>query len=422
MPHCRDARRNLSGKRTDGAKLTNGVALFCRLGKVLLKQTPLNTVHRAAGARMVDFGGWDMPVSYGSQIEEHLAVRRDSGMFDVSHMLAVDVEPRNATEDPSENPNAVAGKGARDFLRYALANNVDKLTVAGKALYSCLLKPDGGVLDDLIVYFLNENWFRIVVNASTADKDFAWLRSLIDERGAKLTLTPRRDLAMIAVQGPRARERVWTVLQHRNAEAKAATEPLKPFMAAEAGEYFIARTGYTGEDGFEVILPSTHAAEFWQALAAAGVKPCGLGARDTLRLEAGMNLYGQDMDETVNPLESGLTWTVDLVSARDFVGKAALLAQTPTRQLTGLLLEDKGGVLRAHQKVMTRAGEGEITSGTFSPTLGASIALARLPVDAVAGERAQVEVRGKALAARIVKPPFVRHGKSLLTSIKEKPL
>jgi len=420
--HRRDAHRNLSGKRTDGAKLTNGFALFCRLGNVLLKQTPLNTVHRAAGARMVDFGGWDMPVSYGSQIEEHLAVRRDAGMFDVSHMLAVDVEPRNATDDPNENPNAVAGEGARDFLRYALANNVDKLTAAGRALYSCLLKPDGGVLDDLIVYFLSENRFRIVVNASTADKDVAWFRSLIDERGAKLTLRPRRDLAMIAVQGPRARERVWAVLQHRNAEAKAATEPLKSFMATEVGEYFIARTGYTGEDGFEVMLPSTHAIEFWQALAAAGVRPCGLGARDTLRLEAGMNLYGQDMDETVNPLESGLAWTVDLASARDFVGKTALLAQTPTRQLSGLLLEDKGGVLRAHQKVLTRAGEGEITSGTFSPTLGASIALARLPAGVGAGERAQVQVRGKALAARIVKPPFVRHGKSLLTSIKEKPL
>jgi aminomethyltransferase len=380
----------------------------------LLKQTPLNTVHRAAGAKMVDFGGWDMPVSYGSQIEEHHAVRRDAGMFDVSHMLAVDVEPSDATENAAENANAAAREGGRDFLRYALANNVDKLTVTGKALYSCLLKPDGGVLDDLIVYFLSEQWFRIVVNAGTADKDVAWFRSLIDERGARLQLTPRRDLAMIAVQGPRARERVWAVLQDRNHEARAATEPLKPFMAAEISEYFIARTGYTGEDGFEVILPSTRAVEFWHALAAAGVKPCGLGARDTLRLEAGMNLYGQDMDETVNPLESGLAWTVDLVSARDFVGKAALLARPPTRQLTGLLLEDKGGVLRPHQKVMTRAGEGEITSGTFSPTLGASIALARLPAGVFAGERAQVEVRGKALAARIVKPPFVRHGKSLL--------
>ena len=379
----------------------------------MLKQTPLNRVHRAAGAKMVDFGGWDMPVSYGSQIEEHHAVRRDAGMFDVSHMLAVDVEPSNSTENATESPNAAARKGAREFLRYALANNVDKLTVAGKALYSCLLKPDGGVLDDLIVYFLSENWFRIVVNAGTADKDVAWFRSLIDERGAKLKLTPRRDLSMIAVQGPRARERVWTVLPDANA-AKAATEALKPFMAAEIGEYFIARTGYTGEDGFEIILPSTRVVEFWHELAAAGVKPCGLGARDTLRLEAGMNLYGQDMDETVNPLESGLAWTVDLVSARDFVGKTALLARAPARQLTGLLLEDKGGVLRAHQKVMTRAGEGEITSGTFSPTLGASIALARLPAGVPAGEKVQVEVRGKALAARIVKPPFVRHGKSLL--------
>jgi aminomethyltransferase len=197
-------------------------------------------------------------------------------------------------------------------------------------------------------------------------------------------------------------------------DAKAATEPLKPFMAAESGGYFIARTGYTGEDGFEVMVPSTRAVEFWHALAAGGVKPCGLGARDTLRLEAGMNLYGQDMDETVNPLESGLAWTVDLASARDFVGKVALLARAPARQLTGLLLEDKGGVLRAHQKVITGAGEGEITSGTFSPTLGVSIALARLPAGVVAGEGAQVEVRGKSLAARVVKPPFVRHGKSLL--------
>ena len=376
----------------------------------MLKQTPLYALHRAAGAKMVDFGGWDMPVSYGSQIEEHHAVRRDAGMFDVSHMLAVDLEPGGANEDAHGNAN----RRPRDFLRYALANNVDKLTVAGKALYSCLLKPDGGVLDDLIVYFLSESWFRIVVNAATADKDVAWFRSLIDERGGELKLTSRRDLAMIAVQGPRAREHVWAVLQPSAPDARAATEPLKPFMAAEVGEYFIARTGYTGEDGFEIILPSTRAAEFWRALAAAGVKPCGLGARDTLRLEAGMNLYGQDMDEMVDPLESGLAWTVDLASPRDFVGKAALVARAPTRQLTGLLLEDKGGVLRAHQKVMTRLGAGEITSGTFSPTLGHSIALARLPAGVVAGEEAQVEIRGKALAARVVKPPFVRHGKSLL--------
>ena len=367
----------------------------------MLKQTPLNAVHRASGARMVDFGGWDMPVSYGSQIEEHHAVRRDVGMFDVSHMLAVDlgsVAPGGTSET------------ARDFLRYALANNVDKLRVPGKAQYSCLLNPDGGVLDDLIVYFLGEGTFRIVVNAGTADKDVAWLGALVGKLGGGLELQPRRDLAMIAVQGPRARESVWAALPN----TKPITEPLKPFMAVEVGQYFIARTGYTGEDGFEIMLPATGAVECWKALVAAGVRPCGLGARDTLRLEAGMNLYGQDMDETVNPLESGLAWTVDLTSARDFVGKAPLLARAPSRQLTGLVLTDKGGVLRAHQKAMTRAGDGEITSGTFSPTLGVSIALARIPAGIVSGEGIQVDIRGKALAARVVKPPFVRHGKSLL--------
>jgi aminomethyltransferase len=360
----------------------------------VLKQTSLNIAHRAAGARMVDFGGWDMPVHYGSQIEEHHAVRRDAGMFDVSHMLAVDLH----------------GAGARDFLRHALANNVDKLKTRGKALYSCLLQPDGGVLDDLIVYFLAEDWFRLVVNAGTADKDVAWLQALITERAPQLKLLPRRDLAIIAVQGPHARERVWQVLP----ASRPATEALKPFTAAEFGEFFIARTGYTGEDGFEIILPASRVEEFWGALAAVGVRPCGLGARDTLRLEAGMNLYGQDMDERVNPLESGLAWTVDLASPRDFVGKSALAAMPPQRQQLGLLLVDKGGVLRGHQHVRTDLGDGEITSGTFSPTLGASIALARLPAGVALGDHVRVDIRDRQLAARVVKPPFVRHGKILV--------
>jgi aminomethyltransferase len=343
---------------------------------------------------MVDFGGWDMPVSYGSQIEEHHAVRRDAGMFDVSHMLPVDLR----------------GADARGFLRYALANNVDKLAVSGKALYSCLLRHDGGVIDDLIVYFLTEDWFRLVVNAATAEKDVAWLATLAAERSSGLAIAPRRDLAMIAVQGPAARERVWEVLPG----SRAVLEALKPFMAAEFGEYFIARTGYTGEDGFEVTLTATRAAEFWRALAAAGVRPCGLGARDTLRLEAGMNLYGQDMTEAENPLESGLAWTVDMKSARDFVGKAALAAPAK-RQLVGVLLVDKGGVLRSHQKVHTATGEGEMTSGSFSPTLAQSIGLARVPVGVNVGDRVEVQIRDKRLAARIVKPPFVRNGKSLVS-------
>ncbi len=365
----------------------------------MLKQTPLNATHRAAGARMVDFGGWDMPVNYGSQIDEHHAVRRDAGMFDVSHMRAVDL----------------TGAGARDFLRFALANNVDKLKEPGKALYSCLLAQDGGVLDDLIVYFLREDFFRIVVNAGTSDKDITWFRRLIAEHAPQLSLTPRDDLAMIAVQGPNARAKVWQALQG----TEAASAALKPFTGTavndKAGEIFIARTGYTGEDGFEVMVPSARAEATWKALAQAGVKPCGLGARDTLRLEAGMNLYGQDMDETVSPLASGLAWTVDLASPRDFVGKAALLSKPAAQKLAGLLLQDAGGVLRAHQKVHTEQGDGEITSGTFSPTLAKSIALARLPTGVAPGDIVHVAVRDKQLAARVVKPPFARNGKALVS-------
>ena len=361
----------------------------------MLRQTPLNAVHRASGAKMVDFGGWDMPLSYGSQIEEHHAVRRDAGMFDVSHMLAVDL----------------SGSDGRAFLRYALANNVDKLSVPGKALYSCLLNLAGGVLDDLIVYFLREDLFRVVVNAATADKDVAWLTALNAQRAEALSLRPRRDLAMIAVQGPKAREKLWQALP----ESRAASAALKPFVATQFGDYFIARTGYTGEDGFEITLPHAEATALWNALATVGVRPCGLGARDTLRLEAGMNLYGQDMTEVDSPLESGLAWTVDLSSPRDFVGKAALAGVPATRQLIGLLLLDKGGVLRGQQKVRTAQGDGQITSGTFSPTLGQSIALARLPGGVATGDTVEVEIRARAHAACVVKPPFVRNGKVLVS-------
>ena len=358
------------------------------------KTTPLNAQHKASGARTVDFGGWDMPVNYGSQIEEHHAVRREWGLFDVSHMLAVDLE----------------GAGVRDFLRRALANDVAKLKVPGKALYSCMLNEEGGVVDDLIAYFLRDDWFRIVVNAGTADKDLAWLDKLKPASGATLTITPRRDLSIVAVQGPRARERFWQAYPN----TRAATEPLVPFSAAQVATWMIARTGYTGEDGFEVILPSTEVVPFWEKLVAAGARPAGLGARDTLRLEAGMNLYGQDMDDGVSPLDAGLAWTVDLNEARDFTGRKALERRGQKSRFLGLVLTDSGGVLRAHQKVRTPHGEGEITSGTFSPTIGKSIALARLPMGVAAGDSVQVVIRDKALAARVVKPPFVRNGKVLV--------
>jgi aminomethyltransferase len=376
--------------------------LFFRSEIRVLKTTPLNALHRESGARMVDFGGFDMPVNYGSQIDEHHAVRGDAGMFDVSHMRVVDL-------------HGDAADGPRAFLRYALANNVDKLTVPGKALYSCLLREDGGVLDDLIVYFLRADFFRLVVNAATADKDIGWLTKLATERAPRLSIVPRVDLAMIAVQGPAAREKVWRAV----ANSEPATASLKPFnavtVASRFGELFIARTGYTGEDGFEIVVPAAHVADAWRALQAAGVSPCGLGARDTLRLEAGMNLYGQDMDESVSPLESGLAWTVDLASARDFVGKRALAAQNVARELKGLLLVDSGGVLRAHQSVHTSLGDGEITSGTYSPTMKRSIALARLPAGIAVGDVVHVQVRDRRLAARVVKPPFVRHGKVIVT-------
>jgi aminomethyltransferase len=359
----------------------------------MLKTTPLHATHKAAGARMVDFGGWDMPVHYGSQIEEHHAVRRGAGLFDVSHMQAVEVE----------------GPDARAFLRRALANNVDKLKVPGKALYTCMLNDEGGVVDDLIAYFLAEAHFRIVVNAGTAPKDLAWLEGLRKKWDSSVTLKPRPDLAIVAIQGPRARELFWAAYP----ATKAATEKLTPFNAALAGDLFVARTGYTGEDGFEVMVPAKGAEAMWDKLVAAGARPCGLGARDTLRLEAGMNLYGQDMDEQVSPLDAGLAWTVDLEAPRDFVGKERLAAQGSLAQLVGLLLTDAGGVLRAHQKVETPLGEGEVTSGTFSPTMSKSIALARVPQGIAIGDTVHVQVRDKRLAARVVKAPFVRNGKVL---------
>ena len=355
------------------------------------RRTPLYDLHVAAGARMVDFGGWDMPVGYGSQIEEHHAVRRDAGMFDVSHMCTVDLR----------------GAGVRPLLQRLLANDVARLSAPGKALYSCMLRPDGGVIDDLIACYLDEKWFRLVVNAGTADKDLAWIKEHAKQIG--VAVVPRRDLAMVAVQGPNARAKATPLLPEA---ARAGAAKLGVFFGAAFDDWFVSRTGYTGEDGFEVALPAESAADFWQALAAAGVTACGLGARDTLRLEAGMNLYGNDMDETVTPLESGLAWTVVLEGNRDFVGKQALLKQRAdgvARKRTGLVLLDRG-VLRSHQKTYGPAGEGEVTSGSFSPTLERSIGLARLP--AATDGTVEVDIRGKSIPARVVTAPFVRNGRA----------
>ena len=360
------------------------------------KRTPLYDTHVAASAKMVDFGGWDMPLHYGSQIEEHHQVRRGAGMFDVSHMTIVDLR----------------GERVQDFLRYLVANNIDKLKLPGGALYTCMLNERGGVIDDLIVYFVEPRWYRLVVNAATRDKDLAWITQQARPFGVEVR--ERDDLAMIAVQGPQARDKTIAALGDM---VRAATALQKPFTFVVVGELFIARTGYTGEDGFEIMLPAREAAAVWQKLAAAGVRPAGLGARDTLRLEAGMNLYGSDMDEMTTPLESGLAWTVAFEPAtRDFIGRAALEAQREKgviAQFVGLVLQDKG-VLRNHQQVMVD-GEplGEITSGGFSPTLGKALALARLCKEAL-GRPCKVALRSKRIDVKVVKPPFVRNGKACI--------
>ncbi|WP_459615732.1 glycine cleavage system aminomethyltransferase GcvT [Bordetella sp. 2513F-2] len=359
-----------------------------------LQRTPLAESHLAAGARMVDFGGWEMPLSYGSQIEEHHAVRRDAGMFDVSHMLNADV----------------AGPGARDFLLRLVANDVSRLTTPGKALYTCMLNPQGGVIDDLIVYFFAPDRWRVVVNAATAEKDMAWMRRVAAAGGFDVVVTPRRDLAMVAVQGPQARAKVWAA----RPAWQAGSEPLGPFSAAEvAPDTLVARTGYTGEDGFEIVVPAADAPALWADLAAQGVRPCGLGARDTLRLEAGMNLYGQDMDELTQPDQAGLAWTVSLKQPeRRFIGREALEQFSTPAAFLGLKLLERG-VMRAHMAVRTAHGNGEVTSGTMSPTLGVSVGFARMPAGVRPGDTVHVEIRGKWVPAQVCKLPFVRHGKAV---------
>lgn len=355
------------------------------------KKTPLYQRHVDQGARTVDFGGWDMPVNYGSQIDEHHRARRDAGVFDVSHMTVVDIE----------------GDGARPFLRELLANDIDRLKGPGRALYGCMLNEQGGVIDDLITYWRDDGRYRMVVNAATRDRDLEWIQARAEDHDVRVI--EQADTAMLAVQGPEARERVAGLLPESEREGALA---LKPFQCGDFGEVFIARTGYTGEDGFEMVLPGESATGWWDGLMKAGVAPVGLGARDTLRLEAGLNLYGQDMDESITPLECGLGWTVAFdPPERDFMGRAALEQQKQqgvTTRFVGLVLEGRG-VLRAHQEVHCEGGEGETTSGSYSPTLERSIALARVPRDC--GDQVEVAIRKRRVPARVVKPPFVRQGK-----------
>ncbi|MDV5353660.1 glycine cleavage system aminomethyltransferase GcvT [Enterobacter asburiae] len=363
----------------------------------MAQQTPLFEQHTQCGARMVDFHGWMMPLHYGSQLDEHHAVRSDAGMFDVSHMTIVDLK----------------GSRTREFLRYLLANDVAKLTKPGKALYSGMLNASGGVIDDLIVYYFTEEFFRLVVNSATREKDLSWISQHAEPYAIDITV--RDDLSLIAVQGPHAQERAASLFTDAQREAVSG---MKPFFGVEAGDLFIATTGYTGEAGYEIALPNEKAADFWQGLLNAGVKPCGLGARDTLRLEAGMNLYGQEMDEGVSPLAANMGWTIAWEPQdRDFIGRDVLEQQREkgTEQLVGLVMTEKG-VLRNELPVHFTDAQGNvqkgmITSGTFSPTLGYSIALARVP--AGIGETAVVQIRNREMPVKVTKPVFVRAGKAV---------
>jgi len=355
------------------------------------KQTALIKRHADAGAKMVDFGGWDMPLHYGSQIDEHNIVRGTAGIFDVSHMTVVDV----------------SGPDSRAWLRRLLANDVDRLKKPGKGLYSCMLNPAGGVIDDLIVYWQGDDRYRVVVNAATRAADLEWMNKVAADFDVRLS--ERDDLLMLAVQGPVACKQVANELP---ADLGKAALELRPFESVEQDGFFVARTGYTGEDGFEILLSQEAGDIMWVDLVRGGVRPCGLGARDTLRLEAGLNLYGQDMTMSTSPLESNLGWTIAWEPEdRNFIGRRALQEQKEaglSQKLVGLVLEGRG-VMRAGQRVRTDAGEGQITSGGFSPTMQRSIALARIPSDA--GEQCEVEIRTNMVAARVVRPPFVRQGK-----------
>lgn len=372
------------------------------------KRTPLYQSHVDNEGKMVDFSGWELPIHYGSQIEEHDAVRSDAGMFDVSHMVIVDVE----------------GTDSKAWLQKLLANDVDKLKTVGKALYSPMLNEQGGIMDDLIVYLLNadETQYRIVSNAATHDKDLAHFHNVAT--GFKVKLNERAELAMLAVQGPQALAKLIQVKPHW-ADTIAA---LKPFVGAdltaiEGENWFVARTGYTGEEGVEVILHGDDAAEFFAQLKAAGITPAGLGARDTLRMEAGMNLYGHDMDDSISPYECNMGWTLALKDERDFIGRDALInkraqskAQLTIMKQVGLLLNSRG-VLRAGMAVTINQGtdneqSGIITSGTFSPSLKKSIAIARVPASLADNDTVQIDLRGKGkfVDVRVLKLPFVRNG------------
>ena len=360
-----------------------------------LRRTPLSAVHREMGAKMVPFAGWDMPVEYSGLINEHLAVRKAAGLFDVSHMGELEIE----------------GPGALAFLQRVTSNDVAKL-VDGQAQYSSLPLPNGAPADDVIVYRRAADRFLLVANASNVEKDYKWL--LAQERGEAEVKNRSDDYALIALQGPRAQ----AILQPLTATDLAALEYYHFAEGQIEGQpATLSRTGYTGEDGFEIFVAPDRAVSVWKRLIETGgpqgLLPAGLGARDTLRLEARMCLYGMDMDETTTLVEAGLGWIVALDPAKgDFPGRAVLEAQKkagPPRKLVGFEVLGRGIARHGYTVLVNHEPVGSVTSGTYAPFLQKNIGLCYLPAArAAVGTDLEIDVRGRPVSARVVPTPFYK--------------
>lgn len=355
--------------------------------------SPLDAVHREAGARMIDFAGWMMPIQYQGIREEHRAVRESAGIFDVSHMGEI----------------FVSGPGAAAWLETIFCNRLGKLVV-GRGQYTLMLNEEGGVIDDLIIYRTGEEEFFFVINASRRDEDVAWLRKHLPENKDIIFQDRSNDLAAVALQGPKAEEMLMNVLPDLVVPKRNGIVSLSTIAGG-----LVARTGYTGEDGFEIFMPKKNITSYWEKLVAAGAKPCGLGARDTLRLEMGYPLNGSDLLMTRTPLEAGLEKFVAIDDSlkSDFIGRSALIQQHVAgvkERLTPMTLIETGPPLRSHYLIYD--GDqliGETTSGALSPSLGCGIALAYLPIAFTTPETLlHIEIRGRRFKAKVTSLPFYR--------------
>jgi aminomethyltransferase len=355
-----------------------------------LRQTALHEVHIESGGCMREQDGWALPAHYGTPLEEHRAVRSAAGMFDLSHLLALDV----------------CGAGATAWLRHLLANDVAQLGTPGSAMHSCMLDEHGGVLDEFVVFRISSHEYRIIVHAARVERVVEWMRSRIASTGANLTLGTRKDLAMIGIEGPETLSRAMRAIPELN----TATGIPSPFAAVRLSDLFIARAGFTGEEALAIALPDGRTEGVWRALLDAGVRPCGHEVRDTLRIEAGLPLYGQDIDASLTPFDVGLRRSANLDDPeRHFIGRTALEMRPPRWRLMGLVA-DAESALRPGLRVRTPYGEGTTTSCTFSPAMKCQIALVRLPRTAVPDETAIVETSPGRVMARVVGLPFVRSG------------